>query len=334
MLQFDLILNQLEYLEYLDQRRKDATIDRLKADNFALRNRLNERLSKDSSKANQGHDQNSLANVEFENLKLRRENEALKVSLGEKAGTVYVKQSIELEKCERQNSALRKFHQQVAQEVAKGLKQLDLNTMDAAAILNDHESLESQLALTRGYLLRYGEEVGNLIARNKILMDELRETTQLVVAATGGRQIDDQSVNMVGQTLDLHNETNSCSLSSAGREGDKFYAPAECWPGKCGEKPNWLMRRAKLRERLRKATGIDVFEKHIEHIIGTNKSHRRHGQQDSRAHEKHRQAKVAKNKHHDHHYNKQSEHKRNNNHHHHHHHHQQPHISHRFRDEL
>lgn len=242
-LKFGLILNQLEYLDYLDQQRKDRTLERLKAENLDLLRQLKDLRSKETT-----NQQTPLSNIEIENSKLRQENGALKASLAEKAGTVYIKQSLELEKCERENTALKKFHYQVAQEVSKGLKQLDLHTIDAAAILDDHESLNSQLALTRGYLLRFGEEVGSLIARNKLLTNEIKETQRVVSS----------------QIENINNRNESVEESYLKNDNPNV-SPSNNYQY---EQSNWLMRRAKLRERLRKTTGFDVLERNVDHIIG------------------------------------------------------------------
>lgn len=109
----------------------------------------------------------SLAVLENEIGQLKRNNDALKASLMEKAGTVYVRQSLELERCERENNLMKQFHKQVTREVTRRLKELNLNTIDAAALLNERETLATQLTLTRGYLLRLGEEVVNLQSKLK-----------------------------------------------------------------------------------------------------------------------------------------------------------------------
>lgn len=318
---FNLIVNQLEYLEYLDEHRHREQFERLKAENLELKKHLMNNAScgdcrkqsknkHDTASTGNDHSQlKSVARLENENGRLRSENEALKASLVEKAGTVYIKQSLELEKCERENNRLREFHQQTAQEVSKRLKQLDLHTIDAAALLNDHESLSSQLALTHEYLLRLGEEVFNLVTRNKnieresqfykSLLDTLASTSQakqiershdtmpsgaqhltLNEAADplellGHQDIEDprssDNKSAINEDYLAATTTVAAPTKDEHSESTKSATPADIAGKVVDSRGNWLLRRAKLRERLRKSSGIDILEKQIDRLIDQNK---------------------------------------------------------------
>lgn len=264
-LRFKLIINQLEYLNFVDQRRKDRALERLKAENFELSRRPtsapatvqdanNDNNNNISNKAYQQtpnqqrhhshhhyqHQQarltsNSLVSLESENRRLRRENEALKASLTEKAGTIYIKQSIELERCERENNALRQFHHQVAEEVSKGSKQLNLHITDFSAILNggggqgahtgeqENNFITLPLAQTRAYLIRLVEEVGVLVNKNKNLQDELRETRLLnaLVVREAKSLIgeEDEGEEMEDEQMEEMNAIHAATLSLGGAGG-------------------------------------------------------------------------------------------------------------------
>lgn len=170
-LQFKLILNQIEYLDFLENKRNkkqsEETIKYLKAENLQLLRRLNQ--------PNDTGYQKVVVNLELQNAKLERENEALKANLIGKAGPTYIRQSQELEQLERENLVLKQFHHQVAQEVSKSLKQFNLHIIDASTILDDHESLKTQLMLTRGYLRRLSEKISTVLIENESLKEELKE---------------------------------------------------------------------------------------------------------------------------------------------------------------
>lgn len=170
-LQFKLILNQIEYLDFLENKRNkkqsEETIKHLKAENLQLLRRLNQ--------PNDTGYQKVVVNLELQNAKLQRENEALKANLIGKAGPTYIRQSHELEQLERENLMLKQFHHQVAQEVSKSLKQFNLHIIDASTILDDHESLKTQLMLTRGYLRRLSEKISTVLIENESLKEELKE---------------------------------------------------------------------------------------------------------------------------------------------------------------
>lgn len=205
--QFELILNQLEYLDHIEQRRKDRTLEKLKAENLELMRMLNGRSSSNQekkfnnkshySKKKQGQEKNgraqdqssikSLIILESENVRLRREVETLKSQLAEKAGTIYIKQSLELEKCERENNALRQFHQDVSDEInsnlirvgsqqsADSLTHMTTNSNDD----DEDNNLNGRLASTRRSLAKLSDEVTKLIGRNEHLKQELAETRAL-----------------------------------------------------------------------------------------------------------------------------------------------------------
>lgn len=170
-LQFKLILNQIEYLDFLEDKRNkkqsEETIKYLKAENLQLIRRLNQ--------PNDTGYQKVVVDLELQNAKLQRENEALKANLIGKAGPTYIRQSHELEQFERENLMLKQFHHQVAQEVSKSLKQFNLHIIDASTILDDHESLKTQLMLTRGYLRRLSEKISTVLLENESLKEELKE---------------------------------------------------------------------------------------------------------------------------------------------------------------
>jgi len=335
---FKLIINQIEYLDYLDEHRRSEQIERLKARNLELMKQLDEydRNIKQFTKQNHAtpdsatslpklnpevqskqYHQNhyaptkALAWLESENVRLKRENEALKASLVEKAGTVYIKQSMELEKCERENNQLKDFHHHVAHDVSDWLKQLDVLTIDPAALLNDHETLSSQLALTRSHLLRFAQEVLNLLEKNSAALKEVQLYKSLIDTLKLNAQskqiehydhmkhlvedsIDENSIHSVPKISDLRskdannnladvqlslnsnrstNKNNPSLESSEGTQiGDSVdnestvQSPAQigCTESDRSQpRGNWLMRRAKLRERLRKSA-IDILEAQID----------------------------------------------------------------------
>lgn len=301
-LRFKLIINQLEYLDFVDQRRKDRAIERLKAENFELSRRQSAPLTATSQEAAESHPSsntnnnnriyqqsannsqqkrqqqqltnNALVNLESENRRLLRENEMLRKSLGEKAGTIYIKQSIELEKCERENSALRHFHHQVAQEVSKGLKQLNLHITDFGTILTDRdESLSARLDQTRGYLMRLVEEITHLAAKNRKLQDELRETrvlnalvvreAQNLIEGESGLEVGEHELDTPSNAINNNNFSTINGDSSAAADLPEARRLRELDILNCSTnsdclttKVNWLLKRAKLRERLRKAPEV------------------------------------------------------------------------------
>jgi len=169
-LKFELILNQIDYLNFLEDKRNkrhfDETLKYFKLENLRLLRRF--------SKPDETSHQKLLVKLELENAKLQRENEALRASISEKAGTAYMKQSVELENYERENAILKQFHHEVAQEVSKRLRQFNLHTIDAFTILDDYESLAPRLSLTRGYLRRLGDKMSTILIENSSLREELR----------------------------------------------------------------------------------------------------------------------------------------------------------------
>lgn len=170
-LQFKLILNQIEYLDFLEIKRhkkqSDETIKHLKSENLQLLHKLNKPMDT-------GY-QRLMVNLEVENSKLKRENEALKSNLVQKAGPIYIKQSNDLEKFERENIILKQFHFHVAQEISKSLKQFNLHTIDASSTHDGHESLNSQLMLTRGYLRKLSDKISTVLLENDSLKEELKQ---------------------------------------------------------------------------------------------------------------------------------------------------------------
>lgn len=180
-LQFTLIIDQLEYLQFLEEKRNkkqtEETIKHLKAENLQLLRRL--------SQPNDNNYQKLVVSLELKNSRLQRQNEALKANLAEKAGTVYMRQSIELEQYERENVLLKQFYHQVALDVSKSLRQFNLHAMDAMRSLDDHATLNSQLMLTRGYLRKLGEKISSVLLENESLKEELREAYLTSVMAKG-----------------------------------------------------------------------------------------------------------------------------------------------------
>ena len=285
-LSFKLILNQLEYIEFMEDKRRERAFNRMKAKNHELLVALNSKQRNQRQNYQQPW-ANPMINLESENTKLRQENEVLKASLEEKAGTVYIRQSLELERCERENDALKRFHYQVAQEVSRTLKRLNFKTVDAAAILDDREGLNAQLGFTRGYLIRLSDEVGTLMAKNKGLENELNELRLILeddqkslISALSSTEMEESSSES-GLSLTNDDElsisrTNSCR-QEAGRERPQLEFK--------DQRSNWLMRRARLRERLRKASNIDILDKQIreeeeqviQHINSNLDKRRKHG---------------------------------------------------------
>lgn len=179
-LKFKLIVNQIEYLDFLEAKRNkkhiETTMKQLKTENLQIMRRANE--------PDNSNYQKLILQLEIDNAKLVRENRALKDSLMEKAGTTYIRQSMELEKCEKENDILRQFHKQVSQDASKALKQFNLYTVETPSNLDDTESLKSQLMLTRGYMRRLNEEVGGLLIENAALKEELKESHMLSIISS------------------------------------------------------------------------------------------------------------------------------------------------------
>ncbi|CAA3006505.1 Hypothetical predicted protein [Olea europaea subsp. europaea] len=284
-MKFRLILNQLEYLDHLDQSRKDRALEKLKAENLELMRRLNssKKTSSSSGKNNKFHhtndyqpehrnnkytksaqsmSANSLISLESENVRLKHEIDVLKARLTEKAGPVYIRQSIELEKCERENNALKQFHHQVAQEVTKNLKQLDqAHSMDSLAIFeNEHDdSLASRLATTQTSLFQLGEGITKMIARNNILESNIWETQSLnerILNETNDLIEDSNQTEVHGQ--DQQDKQEHQSDSDDSNRFSKSHIARDNMA--CAQqqleirkiKGDWMTKRAKLRERLRK----------------------------------------------------------------------------------
>lgn len=214
-LQSELILDQLEYLQTLESKRTkkqtEDTIKHLKAENLYLLRRLNQ--------PSENSYQKLVVSLELKSSRLQRENQALKANLMEKAGPVYIKQSMELEQYERENVMLKQFYHQVAQDVSRSLKQFNLHAMDATRSLDDHEILNSQLMLTRGYLRKLGEKISQVLLENESLKEELRETyltnvlergTSLQASLSSSHDGDNQSA--LGGTKSSNNGSESKAL--------------------------------------------------------------------------------------------------------------------------
>lgn len=178
--QYRLILNQIEYLKSLEKKREkkqsEEIIKYLRAENLKLLRLLNQ--------PNDTGYQKLFVDLELKNSQLIRENKALKASLTQKAGTIYIQQSNKLDELDRENILLKQFHNQVAKDVSKSLKQFHLHTVDATTNLNDIESLNSQLILTKNHLSRLTDRVSKVLLENESLKEELKEnhllTTSLV----------------------------------------------------------------------------------------------------------------------------------------------------------
>lgn len=206
---FELVLNQLEYLDHVEQRRKDRALEKLKAENLDLLRRLNNGSDQERNSGKSQHKQQrqqqqqqrdtngdrdhstmkSLIILESENVRLRREVESLKSRLAEKAGTVYIKQSIELEKCERENSILKQFHQDVTDEVGRNLRKVGLHQTEElfthmTTNAKDDDSTSAKLDSTRHLFMKLGEEITKILARNKDLEKDLTESKMLNALVT------------------------------------------------------------------------------------------------------------------------------------------------------
>lgn len=96
-LQFKLILNQIEYLDFLENKRKskkyDETIKYLRGENLRLIRSLSDRGRPSEASSHKKH----ISSLEAENAKLKRQIDTLTASLSMKAGPTYMKQSLELE---------------------------------------------------------------------------------------------------------------------------------------------------------------------------------------------------------------------------------------------
>lgn len=170
-LEFKLILNQLEYLDFLEARRNkkesEETIKHLKAENLQLLGRLNQPNRTNFQKLVM-----VTQRLELENSKLRQENWSLKSKFTEKSGSVNVKQS---EEVENENVKFRIFLKQIAREISKNLKLFNLHIVDALGAPDDQGSLNAQLMLTSGYMRRLNEKISSVLIENKGLREELKE---------------------------------------------------------------------------------------------------------------------------------------------------------------
>lgn len=169
------LFNQMEYLDFLENWRNkkylEENVKYLKAQNMQLIHQLNKpKKSRDDLRKN-------FIDLELENLKLKRENIALKSSLMEKAGPAFIKQSIELEATQRKLTMLKEFHDFVIKNVFKALQQFNLRLVDHTTHIDDSDEtiLSAQIELTKGYLKRLNEKLGNLLADNVVLKEELQE---------------------------------------------------------------------------------------------------------------------------------------------------------------
>lgn len=174
-LRFELILNQIEYLDFLrekqERKKSDEMIKFLKAENLQLLRRLNS--------PDQSHHQKLLVDLEMENSKLQRQISTLKTSLMEKAGPSYIRQALELEKFERQNSLLKQYHQEISQEIAKNLKHFNIHTVQPSSTFDDSANLSSQLGATRKALRRLSDKVSTILIENEGLKEELKDSYTL-----------------------------------------------------------------------------------------------------------------------------------------------------------
>lgn len=206
-LDFRLILNQLEYLDFLEERRNkkqsEETIKYLQAENLQLLHRLNQ--------PNETGYQKLVVGLEMKNSKLQRENEALKAKLLEKAGPVYIKQSLELERVESENVLLKQFLQQIGKDVSKSLRQFNLHTVDTSTILDDHKSLNAQLMLTKGYMRRLSEKISTVLIENEGLKEELRELYSSLSTATDNL-LATHNDELSNQAIDARDKNDSNAL--------------------------------------------------------------------------------------------------------------------------
>lgn len=215
-LDFKLVQNQLEYIDYMEQarnkRKQEETIKHLVSENARLRSQLRE--------PNESEAQRAMATLENENSKLKRDIETLRGNLAEKTGTVYVRQSLELERCDRENNALKEFHHHISQDISKSLRKLNLHTIDASTIAHDDlGSLNSQLTITRGYLQRLTEELDSLIGRNEALKDDLKFAYSLY--STFSDKADGSETGFIGNHMlnAISSELPSVALSSIKPKG-------------------------------------------------------------------------------------------------------------------
>lgn len=208
----DLILNQLEYLNFLENKREkkqsEETIKQLRGENLLLLRRLNQ--------PNETGYHKLVVGLELKNSKLARENQALKEKLLQKAGPTYIKQSIEMERLEKENDLLKKFHYQIARDISRILKQFDLHTIDASLHLDDYDSLNSQLSLTSSYFGRLKEKISSLLLENISLKDELNDSHLLATSLTIDRLNNDASSTQQHDLNFYHDRaTNSNSNNNA-----------------------------------------------------------------------------------------------------------------------
>lgn len=207
-LDFKLILNQLEYLDFLESRRNkkqsEETIKHLMAENLQLLHRLNQ--------PNETGYQKIVVELELRNSKLQRENEALKAKFIEKAGPVYIKQSMELERLESENVVLKQFLQQIGKDVSQSLRQFNLHTVDTSTILDDRKSLNAQLMLTKGYMRRLSEKISTVLIENEGLKEELKELYQSLSTATNNLPVAHNGEMNNNHAVDARDKNDSNAL--------------------------------------------------------------------------------------------------------------------------
>lgn len=280
-LNFKLIQNQLEYVDYMDERRdkfkQELLIRQLKAENAQLRQFRD---------PNDSEVQRAVIGLENENVKLKREIETLRNNLAEKTGTVYVRQSLELERCDRENNALKEFHHHISQDISKSLRKLNLHTIDASTIAHDDlGSLNSQLTITRGYLQRLTEELDGLISRNEALRDDLKFAYSLyskydntdesgfignhmlnAISSDSHPSIALSSViaqGEVARSAPQKGENQSESSDGSSQNTIEDLATRLENESKLEFRPDWSLKRSKLRERLRKSVDNIDYSCHV-----------------------------------------------------------------------
>lgn len=208
LLEFKLIVNQIEYLDFLESKRNkkqvEATIKQLKAENLQLLRRL--------SRPDETSYHQVIVGLELENEKLMRENKALRLNLVEKAGTTYIKQSQELEKCEKEKDILKQFHQNIAQDISKTLKQFNLKSVETQTHLDDLESLKSQLIYTRGYMQRLSDEVGKILIENAAIKEGIKADHMINVVNHDSKET---RVSINGRESDLLSTSNESNLNDS-----------------------------------------------------------------------------------------------------------------------
>lgn len=184
-LQFKLIVNQIEYLDFIESKRKtkqyEETIKYLRGENLRLT-----RLTSDRERSHESHISKRLVtSLENEKVKLLRQIETLKTSLSMKAGPTYMKQSLELERYSQENDVLKKFHLELAHDISRNLKLFQQHTVDAFGAIDDQKSLNTQISSTRAYMQRLSGEISQVLVENDELKEELRDVTnELLSMAT------------------------------------------------------------------------------------------------------------------------------------------------------